>query len=191
MATHAAVLESARRCFGRFGYRKTSIDEVAAEAGVAKGTIYLHCSSKQELFVSAVEHELRLWLEDLGSPIDRTRRADQVLIEMATRDAAFVEERPLVADLLCGNLDAQIPDAAERLRTLREIGLSQVVAVLELGIEQGLFADDLDVEATAHVLQEMQVSGAVLRHRSALPTRDVRRRQAAALRLVLRGLERS
>jgi AcrR family transcriptional regulator len=190
MSTQEAVLESARRCFGRFGYRKTSIDEVAAEAGVAKGTVYLHCSSKQDLFVAAVERELRLWLEDLGSSIDRTRRADEILIDMATRDAAFVEERPLVADLLCGNLDAHVTDGAERLRALRRLGLSQVVSVLELGIEQGVFAADLDVEATAQVLQEMQVSGAVLRHRSSLPTRLVRRRQAAALHLVLRGLER-
>ncbi len=190
MTTHEAVLESARRCFGRYGYRKTSIDEVAVEAGVAKGTVYLHCDSKQDLFVLAIERELHLWLEDLATAIDPTRPADEVLVEMAKRDAAFVEERPLVADLLIGALDGQIPDGRDRLQALRQLGLTQVVAVLELGIEQGVFADDIDVDSTAQVLQEMQLTGAVLRRRGSLPLRQVRRRQEAALRLVLRGLKR-
>jgi AcrR family transcriptional regulator len=187
--THEAVLDSARRCFGRYGYRKTSIDEVAVGAGVAKGTVYLHCDSKQELFVLAIERELRLWLEDLATAIDPTHPADEVMVEMAKRDAAFVEERPLVADLLIGALDGLIPAGRDRLQALRRLGLTQVVAVLELGIEQGVFADDIDVESTAQVLQEMQLTGAVLRRRGSLPLRQVRRRQEAALRLVLRGLQ--
>jgi TetR/AcrR family transcriptional regulator, cholesterol catabolism regulator len=186
--TQEAVLESARRCFGRYGYRKTSIDEVAVEAGVAKGTVYLHCESKQDLFVLAIEREVRLWLEDLSTAVDPSRPADEVMIEMARRDAAFVEQRPLVADLLIGALDGQLPDQRDRLHALRQVGLSQVVAVLELGIGQGVFADDIDVESTAQILQEMQLTGAVLRRRS-LPLRQVRRRQEAALRLVLRGLQ--
>jgi hypothetical protein len=63
------------------------------------------------------------------------------------------------------------------------------VAVLELGIRQGTFAADLDVEPTARVLQEMHLTAAVLRHGGDLTTREVRRRQRAAMALVLRGLE--
>jgi TetR/AcrR family fatty acid metabolism transcriptional regulator len=184
------VLEAARRCFGRHGYRKTSMDEVAAEAGVAKGTVYLYCRSKDDLFVAAVERELDLWLDELATPIDTGRPAAEVMVEMARRDAAFVEERPLVADLLRGELDRQVPEHRERLATLRARGLAQVVGLLDLGIRQGIFDPDLDVEATARVLQEMHLAGAVLRHRSDRPLREVRRQQEAAMRLVLRGLER-
>ena len=94
-----------------------------------------------------------------------------------------------MADLLIGALDGQVPDHGDRLKALRLLGLTQVVAVLELGIEQGVFADDIDVESTAQVLQEMQLTGAVLRRRTSLPLRQIRRRQQAALRLVLRGLQ--
>ena len=66
---------------------------------------------------------------------------------MARRDAAFVEERPLVADLLCGLLDGELPALQPRFAELRQVGLRHVIAVLELGIEQGGFADDLDVDA--------------------------------------------
>jgi TetR/AcrR family fatty acid metabolism transcriptional regulator len=187
--TRDAVLDSASQCFTRYGYKKTSMDDVATEARVAKGTVYLYCENKQDLFYRAVERELRAWTEDLASLIDPDRPANEILADMARRDAAFVEQRPLVADLLSGMLDDELPAFRSRFGELRKIGLRHVIDVLELGISQGVFADDLDVRATARILQEMQLAGALLGHRSELPARQVRRQQAAALRLVLQGLE--
>ena len=166
------------------------MDDIAVDARVAKGTVYLYCENKQDLFYRTVERELRSWIEELSSLIDPERPADEILTEMAQRDAAFVEQRPLVAHLLMGMLDDELPAIGPQFAELRKIGLRHVVRTLELGVRQGIFAADLDVPATARVLQEMQLSGALLQHRSGLPVRQVRRQQAAALRLVLHGLER-
>ncbi|GAB2488511.1 helix-turn-helix domain-containing protein [Promicromonospora xylanilytica] len=46
------ILEAASGLVLRWGYDKTTIDDVARRAGVAKGTIYLHWSSREELFVA-------------------------------------------------------------------------------------------------------------------------------------------
>ncbi|MBO6838574.1 MAG: TetR/AcrR family transcriptional regulator [Alphaproteobacteria bacterium] len=48
---HHAILEAAARCVGRDGYAATSIEAVAAEAGVGKQTIYRWWPSKPALFV--------------------------------------------------------------------------------------------------------------------------------------------
>ena len=45
-----AILDAALTLFGRYGYRRTSIDDIARAAGVAKGTVYLHVESKAALF---------------------------------------------------------------------------------------------------------------------------------------------
>lgn len=45
-----AILEAAYRVFARDGYERTSVDDIAAEAGVAKPTIYNHFGGKEELF---------------------------------------------------------------------------------------------------------------------------------------------
>ncbi len=50
------ILDAAAALLVRWGYRKTTIDDVAREAGVAKGTIYLHWKDKSELFRSALMH---------------------------------------------------------------------------------------------------------------------------------------
>jgi AcrR family transcriptional regulator len=47
---HAAILTAAFSLFGHYGYRRTSIDDIAQEAGIAKGTVYLYFKSKEEIF---------------------------------------------------------------------------------------------------------------------------------------------
>ena len=45
-----AILGAALELFGRYGYRRTSIDDIARRAGVAKGTVYLYVENKEALF---------------------------------------------------------------------------------------------------------------------------------------------
>jgi AcrR family transcriptional regulator len=51
------LLDVAAVLLVRWGYRKTTIDDVAREAGVGKGTIYLHWKGKSELFRAAIIRE--------------------------------------------------------------------------------------------------------------------------------------
>ena len=45
-----AILGAALELFGRYGYRRTSIDDIARQAGIAKGTVYLYVENKEALF---------------------------------------------------------------------------------------------------------------------------------------------
>ena len=49
------ILDAALRVFARCGLHKTNLDEVAKEAGISKGTIYLYFKDKEELFVAAAQ----------------------------------------------------------------------------------------------------------------------------------------
>jgi AcrR family transcriptional regulator len=54
-AKRAAIASAALRLFVRDGYERTSVDAIAAEAGVSKRTVYSHYADKQQLFLSVVE----------------------------------------------------------------------------------------------------------------------------------------
>jgi AcrR family transcriptional regulator len=58
------LLSAAKRCFLMHGYRRTSIDDVAQEAGVAKGTVYLYFKSKEEIFRAVSSAIIGKYLED-------------------------------------------------------------------------------------------------------------------------------
>ncbi|NJK33082.1 MAG: helix-turn-helix transcriptional regulator [Deltaproteobacteria bacterium] len=57
----AAILDVATRLFGEKGYRDTSMDEIAAEVGVAKGTLYLYFPQKLDLLFAATARQKLEW----------------------------------------------------------------------------------------------------------------------------------
>lgn len=60
---HDAILDAARAVFSREGYAATSVDEIAAEAGIAKGTVYLYFKSKEELYLAALARDIRAFAD--------------------------------------------------------------------------------------------------------------------------------
>ncbi len=51
------ILEAAAALIERWGYNKTTMDDIARQAGVAKGTLYLHWKTKEDLFRALYYHE--------------------------------------------------------------------------------------------------------------------------------------
>jgi AcrR family transcriptional regulator len=60
------ILDATERLLARYGYRKMTVEDIAREVGVGKGTIYLHFTSKEEVVLSHVDRIVervkeRLW----------------------------------------------------------------------------------------------------------------------------------
>ena len=75
------ILDAADRLLARYGYRKMTMDDLAQEVGIGKGTIYLHFPSKEEVVLSHVDRiveRLKVELAKLarggGTPAARLRR---------------------------------------------------------------------------------------------------------------------
>jgi AcrR family transcriptional regulator len=51
------ILDVAAELIQRWGYKKTTVDDIARQAGVAKGTIYLHWKTREDLFVTLLLRE--------------------------------------------------------------------------------------------------------------------------------------
>jgi TetR/AcrR family transcriptional repressor of mexJK operon len=64
LAKGAAILEAAKRMFTVHGYERTSMDQIANEAGVSKLTVYSHFGDKDALFAAAVRSHCDTQLPD-------------------------------------------------------------------------------------------------------------------------------
>lgn len=188
-AKKECILAAAARAFARFGFKKAAVEEIAKDAGVAKGTVYLAADTKEDLFYQAIHREVRAWVADSAKIIDPRVPADQLLIQCAQAGMKYMENRPLVRDLLFGNHQLLLPEWAERLDELRELGRHNLTEILRLGVRQGRFRDGLDIEEVSHVLEDVALTTHVFYHRPR-PDREARiaRRMAAAFDLLLNGL---
>ena len=61
------ILDAALDLFVHYGYDKTTVSDIAHEAGVSKGAIYLHFESKDDLFEALLIRELTLYSETFAS----------------------------------------------------------------------------------------------------------------------------
>jgi AcrR family transcriptional regulator len=55
---HQEVLEAARHIFAKLGYAAANMEEIAKQAGMAKGTVYLYFKSKEEVFADVLASDL-------------------------------------------------------------------------------------------------------------------------------------
>jgi len=152
------ILAAAAKLFGHFGYKKTSIDEVAKEAGVAKGTVYLAASSKSDLFFQAIHYRMRNCMFSTGVMLDPRFPADQLLGRVLELELGLIQSDPLVQELLLGRVNLNVRGWSERFDELRRMARSNLLEVLRLGQRQGIFRMDLDLEQVAVLLQDIEAS---------------------------------
>jgi len=81
-----AILEAARVVFARQGYANTVVDDIAGQAGIGKGTLYLYFPSKEQIYMAAL-------LEDARRLDDESRAAMAAVESWRDKLRAYVEVR--------------------------------------------------------------------------------------------------
>lgn len=150
------ILEAATGLFVRFGYRKTSIDEVARDAGIAKGTVYLYYRNKAELVFHAIALEKRAYLNRLAPVLDPSRPAPERLRLLIEMGLVLSHEMPLLTRF--SNGDGEITQAMQEvdasvLNRINEWQTAFIVGLLDEASERRLARETL--AERAHVLLDM------------------------------------
>jgi TetR/AcrR family transcriptional repressor of mexJK operon len=151
----AAILQAATTLFLRNGYRGTSMDEIAALAGVSKQTVYKHFADKERLFaeivISTVDevagpiHDEVLRLEDSGDVEADLRGLARQLLRQVMQPRILQLRRLVIAEA------GRFPELG---RTFYEQGpgrtITALATVLERLAERGVLQPDDPLLAAAH-----------------------------------------
>ena len=86
--TKKIIFDSAIKIFSELGYRGATMDEIASNAGLAKGTLYYHFSSKEEIFNFIVVEGIQILTSqaveiqklDIG-PVDKLEKMSKIQLE--------------------------------------------------------------------------------------------------------------
>ncbi len=65
------IKAAARELFTRYGYSKTSLDDIAKAAHIGKGTIYYYFATKEDIFVETIHDHSEIFLEYLQAQVDQ------------------------------------------------------------------------------------------------------------------------
>jgi AcrR family transcriptional regulator len=144
--TREIIIQTAQRLFARFGFQKTSMDEIARKARKAKASLYYHFKSKEDLFREVVQKEIseiQLFLKEIvQEPLPADQKLKKYLIkrfEMIMQAINYLES--LRSDFL---------EHLEFIEDVRKEFVSwekdQVVTILEEGIRENLFNESVKNE---------------------------------------------
>ena len=157
------IMDTARRLFGERGSTDVSMDEIAAEAGVARSTVYVYFSNRDDLLRACVQsmydrmtETIALIVSDDASPAERLRGLILGLLERIDESPAFFR-LAMATQATPGEGSAAVGGA------LMMIGLDMIRVLEELvvaGVAAGDFRADLDVDR-AVVLVGQQIYGAL------------------------------
>jgi AcrR family transcriptional regulator len=168
------ILDAAAELLERHGYRRVSIDDVAASAGVGKGTVYLHWKTREALFWAALQREAVRLLDDL---VNQLNEDAGLALPHRLMPAIFleVEHRPLVRALLLSDDEVLGALAADDSVAAAQRELAGNADYLELLAGHGLLRPGLTPASAGHIL------GSVMRGFFSAQDADARSGHDAAL----------
>lgn len=144
LGKRAAILEAAKRMFTRCGFDGASMDQIAAEAGVSKLTVYSHFGDKETLFGAAVESHCETRLPPSlfepapGTPLrERLMTIARAFYAMITSPEAISGHRMLCTPQVAGSPLSEL---------FWEAGPHRVQTSFSALLERRIAAGDLDID---------------------------------------------
>lgn len=136
--TKRKIFETSMELFARKGYEATSIEEITSVVGVAKGTLYYHFSSKEEIFNFLVEEGMKLLknsieikISKLDNSIDKLKAIILIQIKIIAKYENFIS-------MLLSQIWGQEP------RNIKCRGyVFEYISVIEAIVKEGIAKEEL------------------------------------------------
>jgi AcrR family transcriptional regulator len=150
------LIDAAEAQFRRFGYRRTTIDDITADAGTGKGSLYLHFESKQAVYMAVVEASLERFVESASRLLDGPGPVPSRLRSLVELTIHHYGEDELLHASLFGRAGLVDGDVARMAADVQRTRIRSLLReLLAIGQRENSVRADIDVDAAAAVLFEL------------------------------------
>lgn len=146
------ILDSAADLVKRWGYGKTTIDDIARQAGVAKGTIYLHWKTREDLFKALMLREERALADDIQQRIASDPQG-ATLHGVIKYTVLAILKNPIMKAVFTGDTDmlGEIARMKQGITRYQE-RLASFNVYFEILRSQGLIQTDFNLKQAIYIL---------------------------------------
>ena len=150
--TRDGILEAARRRFLRFGARKTTMDEVAREAGCSRTTLYAHFRNKEDLYANLLEQDAEVFIHEASGVLVTDAIAGRKIRRVVEITRHTYAQNHLMRLALAGDTEMSLEPVAHAFTREQE---QRIVELLRQVLEQGVVEGSLrsiDTERVAYLM---------------------------------------
>ena len=152
METSEKIAHKAHALFARYGIRSTSMDDIAADLGISKKTIYRFYSNKDSLVEGLVDKATG---ENIFSCKILTANSDNAIIELYFLMLRVKELYNVLNPGILYDLKKNHESAYEKFKNHKGLFIHQTLkANIERGVKMGLYREDFDIDVIVRFLLE-------------------------------------
>jgi TetR/AcrR family transcriptional regulator, fatty acid metabolism regulator protein len=146
------IIDAAVRVFARNGFYNSRVSDIAREAGIASGTIYLYFKTKDEILVTLFREKMAEFVDTLRKEIAGEPDARAKLRRLVRLHLETLQARPDVAEVV--QIELRQGHKFFRGASAHEVSayFDLIGSVLQEGVASGLFRADLPVKVATKML---------------------------------------
>ena len=138
------ITKVARQIFSKYGFLKTTVDDIAKAARIGKASIYHYFRSKEELFTNVVEKEYQLLIKEIEDAINKeTNPKKKIKVYIINRMKHLNE----LANVYSALKDEYLEHYAFTER-IREKYFNKEMEILQSILKEGVEQDIFEIEDT-------------------------------------------
>jgi AcrR family transcriptional regulator len=147
------ILDAAADLLQRWGYKRLTMDDVAAAAGIGKGTIYLHWRTREALFQAVLNREVSALIADLRAAVERDPH-EALPHRLARTYYLKIMHRPLV--LAVFTMDREVLGKLWQHEHRREPQVAELrVEFVKLLQDRQLMRQDISAQDAAYLFRTL------------------------------------
>ena len=157
------IILGAEKVFFTRGFERSTMDDIAEQAELSKGTLYLYFKSKEDLHLSVALRSITMLHSAMGEIRQMKENALEKLVKMGRACIDFSREHPdrMNSIMLLEGFNLQgISYSIQELREMiyRESPVGLVLEIVEQGVREKLIRNDIPSPVIAHTLWMQMLS---------------------------------
>ena len=184
------ILEAALPIFAQYGYKKTTVEDVAARVQMTKSNIYFYVKNKRALYEKAVGHALEKWRDSIAGEIANVDGAKEKFVIAAQRSFSYLAEHPDLRAILIQDPGIFTLSREEDRFYEVNMGAMRILKdIIQQGVNEGTFAP-VDVDHVTEFLFSVYIMFLIKAYVKSEGS-SVARMYEEGVGLILRGLCRA
>jgi TetR/AcrR family fatty acid metabolism transcriptional regulator len=146
------ILNAAKQVFAMEGFYNSKVSEIAREAHVADGTIYLYFKNKDDILISLFEEELTRIIKTVKTELENIQDPREKLIKFCDNHLTIVESDRALAEVMQVELRQSNKFMREYKNKHFLAYLNIIADIIAQGQQQGIFQGDLKPDICARMI---------------------------------------
>ncbi len=142
------LLDAAKQVVQRFGYKKTTLEDVAEAAGVSRASLYYYFPNREAIFRALIAHEIQTLAEVVGRAIDPDDPPDERLMSLIRARHQQLKQIKVLYSVTTDIGRDLLPMAEDLIEQVVDAERAMVEGLIREGIASGRFRE-VDAPALA------------------------------------------